>query len=154
VSYTRDRELPAKVKAANRANAEAKKLYDLLAPIFRPFVGKKIETANGDLLAKIEKLIPPMELEPKVRIYRHRSNYSLGWGVSVNEMVDDRICTYYETHVPIGELSCGILTKIHEWNANYPVYDVETVRALRTRAKEAKKVYEDAKSDCYPFGEE
>lgn len=149
----RDRELPAKVKAVNRANEEAKKLYEKLSPIFRPFVGHKIEKVDGSLLSKIEKLIPNLPYDIGIHFYRHNSNYSLTWMVKTCESIDGTTCLYHETPVTIGEMRDGVLTKICEWNANYPTYDVDTVRALRKSAESAKKIYEACKDACYPFGE-
>ena len=64
----------AKVKAVNRANKEAIKLYEQLAPIFAPLVGQQVMKGTGGLLAKFQKLLPELPNTSSLSIHRHLSD--------------------------------------------------------------------------------
>lgn len=146
--------LTARVKAANQAHAYAATLYANLFPIFSKFVGQKIVTAlTGDLLAKIKKLMPELENDRNLRVWRVSGDYSLAYGISVNEMVDDRSCIYFETTVYFGSMQYGVLTKMTEFSPLRYDYTVEEILQKRAEYEKAKKLADDAKSALYPFGE-
>ena len=70
--------LDAKVKAVNKANAYATKLYPMLASVFKPLVGQKVLKADGSILAKYAKLMPDFLLAPEgIHVCQHMSKYSL-----------------------------------------------------------------------------
>ena len=69
--------LAAKVRAVNRAHQIAREIYPRLLEAMRPFIGSKVYTVNGALLAKVEKALPdlPHENGPGggVMVYRYTS---------------------------------------------------------------------------------
>ncbi len=156
-------ELETRVRAANAANAYANDLWQKLTEIFRPFVGKQITAKSGQLLSKVEKLLPEFPCTPDLHVYRHVTNYSLAWTVKACEVAKDvvmghgGIANYWETTVYIGDLQGTVLSKLCESYQDKPIwrtdYTVEEVLANREAAKAAKKAYDDAKNNCYPFGE-
>lgn len=159
----KDAELVAYVKAVNAAHAYAMKLFPMLTDIFRPWVGKQIETKGGPLLAKVDKLLPTFPSTHALQVFRHVTRYSLAWTVKACEVAEDPdeprygTAQYYEVTVYIGDMSNGVLTKLCEsyqqppnWRSDFTV---EGVLAAREAAKKAKALYDEAESKCYPFGE-
>lgn len=148
-----DERLAARIKARNKASKLANELYLQLKPIFVPFVGKKILTATGSLIAKVKLLIPDLTDTPSVRICPSGRN-SLSWTVYVSE-TDHRGNIYEEVNVYIGQLKDGILTKLnqHETLQYRTDYTEEEITSKRKDCAILKKAFEDAQSDLFPFGE-
>lgn len=144
--------LVAKVKAVNRAHEYAHKLYAQLVPIFKPLVGQKILKADGTLLAKYDKLLPELPCFGNLRVYRHKSDYSLGWTISTDETDSPHTCLYYDVTVYIGRLSRGVLESIEEPFNGRTDYTVEEVDQKRAAYTEAQKVADACKSALHPFG--
>jgi len=151
----RDKRLEAQVKAQNRVAARALELYDELAAIFRPLVGKQVCKANDPwaLLAKVKALLPKLENTPALMIYQYSSNYSLVWVVKACEQAGDDVCEYREVSVYIGELRGLVLEKIYDSPNLRHDYSVAEIKAAREEVKAAQKALDEAKSKLYPFGE-
>jgi hypothetical protein len=168
----RDKKLEAQVKAQNRAAARALELYDELAAIFKPLVGKQVCKANGQhgqLLAKVAALLPKLENTPALMIYRYPSNYSLVWVVKACEQaasvvppfVGSDVCEYREVSVRIGELRGLVPYRLHglvlEKICDRPNlrhdYSLAEVKAIREEVKAAQKTLDEAKAKLSPFGE-
>jgi len=152
----RDRELPAKVKATNRAYAMANRLCPILQDVFRPFVGQTILKATGTLLAKIEKLVPEFPKGPHLQIYLRLTAYSLDWMVKTDEFIDPSAehgtVTYAEAVAAVGRIDRGVLIELAT-PPNYKTdYKVEDIIAMRDKADELKKQYEQARDQTWPFG--
>jgi hypothetical protein len=156
-----DKRLEAQVKAQNRAAKRALELYDSLAAIFAPLVGKPVCKANG-LLAKVEALLPKLENTPALMIYRYSStrsqgrycNYSLVWVVKACEQVEGaESCEYREVTVYVGELTGLVLEKICDRPNLRHDHSLAEVKAIREEVKAAQKVLDKAKSKLFPFGE-
>ena len=103
--------LAARVKAVNAANRMAGEVYDKLAAIFAPYVGCKIEKADGGLLAKVAKALPEFPYSNGLHVYKYASNYSLVWMVKACEVCDGIAC-YHEAGVYVGEMRDGVLLKL------------------------------------------
>ena len=142
----------AKVKAVNRANKEAIKLYEQLAPIFAPLVGQQV-MMKGGLLAKFQKLLPELPNTSSLSIHRHLSDYYLGWTVKTSEMVDDTSCLYHEVTVQIGTLNHGVLESITSPFTGRTDWTLEEIEKKRETFRAADKALSDARSALYPFGE-
>lgn len=158
---TREQQLHAKVKAVNKANKRANELFAELTAIFAPLVGQQLKKASGDLLAKVEKLLPKMENTVGLMIYRLDSRYTLGWVVKVCEQVDERTCLYHETTCRVGEVSDGVLKQVYGLGDPSKVenelrtdFTFEEVNQMQQDVKLAKRNYETLKEGLYPFGEE
>lgn len=144
--------LAAKVKVVNRCNAEAKKLFAQLHEIFEPFVGQKIEKADGGLMEKVKKLLPELPNTYSLGTYKLSSPYSLGWNVKSGETVDNR-AIYHDVSVYIGTMSNGVLTGLYDSFDARDDYTVEEIANLRADYKIKKKAAEAAESKLFPFGE-
>ena len=151
----RDKRLEAQVKAQNRVAARALELYDELAAIFRPLVGKQVCKANDPwaLLAKVKALLPKLENTPALMIYQYSSNYSLVWVVKACEQAGDDVCEYREVSVYVGELRGLVLEKICDRPNLRHDHSVAEVKAIREEVKAAQKTLDEVKSKLYPFGE-
>lgn len=149
----REKRLEAQVKAQNRAALRALELYDSLAAIFAPLVGKQVCKANG-LLAKVAALLPKLENTPALMIYQYSSDYSLVWIVKACEQVEGgESVEYREVSVYVGELRGLVLDKICNRPDLRHDHSLEEVKAIREEVKAAQKVLDEAKSKLFPFGE-
>lgn len=146
------RRLEAKVVAVNRCHSEAKKLFAQLREAFLPFVGQKIDKADGGLLEKVKKLLPEIPNTYSLSAYRSSSRYSLAWNVKSGETVDNR-AIYHDVSIYIGDMSDGILTGLHDTINLRDDYTAEEVLNLRADYKAKKKIAEEAESKLFPFGE-
>jgi len=152
-----DKRLEAQVKAQNRAAARALELYDELAAIFRPLVGKQVCKAHG-LLAKVTALLPKLENTPALVIYQYSStwplrNYSLVWVVKACEQAGDDVCEYREVSVYVGDLRGLVLEKICDRPNLRHDHSLAEVKAIREEVKAAQKTLDEAESKLFPFGE-
>jgi hypothetical protein len=149
--------LKARVRGVNRAHAYANELFPRLREAFTPFLEKQIETKNGPLLAKVQKVVESLALPYGVdlSVYRHSSNYSLAYTVKTCEVLDGH-AYYYEITIYIGSMDVGILTKLTKlsdvphYKDDYSAEEVETAR-LKYRA--AKAVADELHGKLHPFGE-
>jgi hypothetical protein len=143
--------LAARVKAVNTANAKAGEVYDQLAAIFAPYVGCKIEKADGGLLAKVAKALPEF-VGNGLHVYKYASNFSLVWMVKTCEVCDGTAC-YHEAGVYVGEMRDGVLLKLCNRPELRSDYTVEEVVANREAYEAAKKIADDVQGKLHPFGE-
>lgn len=149
--------LEARVRGVNAAHAYASTLTPLLRERFTPLVGQKVVKNDGTLLAKFAGLLPEFPNGVKLHVYKHVSAYSLAWTVKTCEVdvVDGTgHAYYYETVVYVGDLANGVLTSIERHPCTLRTdYTVEDVVKVRKEFEVARKVFEDARSALYPFGE-
>ena len=146
--------LKARVKARNAAHQYGNKIYAELVEIFCPLLGQKILKADGQLLAKIDKLLPDFPGEPAIHVYRHSSDYTLTWCVKVCEMIEgEDSCVYEEATVYVGDLGGDTLKGIFDPPDFRDDYTVEEIQEKRRIFEAKRKAFENARSDLYPFGE-
>ncbi len=151
----RGNELAAQVRAVNRANDYANKLYPTLAAFFRPLIGDKVTKSDGSLLQKFEKLLPEMPHTREVTVYYHRSDYSLAWTVKTCENVEQaETCVYHEVTVYVCDLRNGRIEKMsNHFGALRTDYTVEEIESKRENCRILEKAYSAAKSALDGFGE-
>lgn len=146
-------DLVAQVKAVNRANAHAVKLYAQLEPIFRPLVGQQIFKVDGTLLAKVAKLLPELPYDGNLMVFKGSSDYSLNWTVKTSEMVEGaHHCVYHETGVYLGWVRNHVLTEMSGPPAVRSDWTVQEVTEGRERYQRAKREADDTLSAIHPFG--
>lgn len=149
--------LDCRVRGVNAANKYAHELFTLLVPIFTPFVGQKIEKADGGLLAKIAKLLPEFPCGVKLHVYKYQSNYSLVWVVKTCECHDAGNgvghAYYHETSVYIANVRNGVLESMYPKFEARTDYTVAEVIKNREAYKAAKQLADNAQSALHPFGE-
>lgn len=149
--------LEARVTARNRAAKIANDLYNPLANVFLPYIGQKIEKADGNLLAKIEKKLP----ELPHRVYRDSAGYFLQWQVSVSESFLYQTAAgetmsrsvYESVMLTIGDTRDGILERIRGKSEARTDWTASEIIGLRYKFEKAKKKYEEARSALSWFGE-
>lgn len=148
--------LKAKVEAVNLANATVNELYDRLAAIFTHFVGKKVVTKDGSLIAKLDGLVKTIGLPNtgRLRVCRHFSNYSLAWSVYTSIHVEgDSGNTSHEQVCCVGILQGDTLESMTAKAMLRTDFTLEAIQEARKVAKAAGEVYSKAKDACFPFGE-
>lgn len=146
--------LAARVTAKNRANKLAMDIHDKLAPIFAQYVGKKVETSTGSLVAKLNKEVDAAIAEIKkenCKIFRSQSRYSICYVVQTWENVGS--CYYAETYIYLGETSNGILSKILAKNELKTDYSVDQILKAREEIRKARTILQNAESNLCGFGE-
>lgn len=150
-----DEKLVAKVKAVNRANEEASKMFPLLAESLKPFLGKQVIKKEGGLLEKVKKVLPALPNDVRLQVFRHTLSCSLAWTVKTCEMIGQtHTCLYHEVTVYVGELDRGVLVRFesHPFNGRTD-YTAEEVESLRAQYAAAKKLADIARNNLHPFGE-
>ena len=150
---TQDDKLRAMVEATNRANAEANKIRVILRSHFAQFVGKKIYKQGGDLMANVAVHMPLLSNSHSLHVYRDRSDYALNFVVKAAVDLPDNSCVYYNARICVGEVSSGVLSKLHDIVDLRTDYTFEEIKQKREEIVAAKKVYDAAKSALYPFEE-
>jgi hypothetical protein len=136
--------LEAKVAAQNRANALILELHPKFREIFLPYLGQKILTANGQLLAKVEKQLPELPNTAEVRAWKQSGINSISLHVSVNtrmlnEHGGDEIAIYAEAYAtlvwfPAFGSGIGKPTEIPECPVLRTDYTAEEISKLRKQA--------------------
>lgn len=144
------RHLPTMVNAVNQAHKYANELHKTLTDIFKNFVGQKVITKEGKLVAKIN--LPSLPCTPSLHVFKESSNYSLVYKVRTF-VCDTNGSSTYETAVYIGRISDGFLTELCDYEECKDNYTLEQVKALIESYQEKQKAAEQAKSLLYPFGE-
>lgn len=158
--------LEASVFATNKAHEEGIKLYNLLAPIFRPLVGTKILKADGSFTQKVEKLIPKLPYQYPLHITINSRQYDISYTVRYfanysrerydrweDKDVVEEASLSRDTTIYIGKLDGAVLTEIWDSPNRRTDYTVEEVLANRAAFKAAEEVYNAAKSALGLFGE-
>jgi hypothetical protein len=151
---TRQARLEAKVKAINNAHAYAVALSKLMLPAYEPLIGLDIFKADGTLLQKIDKRLPPVPESPQISVWRDTGRYSIRYVVKAVEQVDHHTCTYYEISVYIAHVSGAIIEKLYDPTDLRSDYTAEEINGKREAYKQAQQLADAAKSALWPFGEE
>jgi len=149
------RRLEARVKAVNRAHAEANRLCALFRAHFTDLVGKKILTVDGNFMARVKQAMPELPHTDGLMVYRYRSEYSLTFVVKTNEMIEgEHSCLYYEASFDVGNLDGQNLKEIDQRPCEYRTdFTAEEIADLRADYQQKQKIADAAKSALYPFGE-
>ncbi len=147
--------LTARVEAVNAANRTAIELHPHFVEIFRPFVGQKILKADGNLLQKVQAVLPNLiHKKPINRVIRGPSSYSLNWTVTASVTGETSGHSIYsDATFYVGELSNGVLTKLCDPPELRTDYTVERITELRENYKEAQRLATIAKVALGIFGE-
>jgi hypothetical protein len=143
----------AMIKAVNRCHTEAMKLQEQLQAIFAPLVGTKILKVNGQLLAKVEALLPIFPHDRWIYIGHSSSAHTLSWSIKITELLESRDSSVnYGVSVYIGNLSG---TSLKDVSFDIPTYrtDWTEQELLEKRAayKVARNAKDEARSACHPF---
>ncbi len=137
--------LSAKIKAVNRVHAYIKAKAPAMIEALKPFVGKKVFLASGEVSAKVREVLAPFFAEARehnVQIYRSSSIYSLAFVFKVSEPTGEFGCIYHEASVYMLDLerNSGTATKAYEFNPeHFPSKFQETdILALRKELEAAQ----------------
>jgi len=147
--------LEAKVAAYNKAAAAVLATW---APVYRrivPFVGKKIEKADGSLTKAFKEAIEA-EIPPPTPDVRYVV-YSSGWHVYVEFTAHapfGDVAVFDKVSLHVGTVRKGVLTVLAGEPSNVRCdYDAADIEAKIEVARQAQQAANDAKNDCYPFTE-
>lgn len=153
-------QLKCQIAAENRVNELINSIAPTIAESVKTLIGKPIFKADESLRADVIKVLNIPELDPPDQIFFHRSKYNLAFTFKTcrqspheNERFSDH-CAYASTTVYFGDVDNNVLTEVKSISPLRTDYTYEEVVSLREAAAKAKKVYEAAKSACYPFGED
>lgn len=147
--------LSLKIKATNKANDIANRLYRQMADVFGNLVGQKILKADGSFTKKVEALVPKPIGSGADGVHVYKS-YSGKWAVSWTVRVtvfdgDDHVDA--EATAYVCEMEGDTVKCLHSQSPLKTDYDFLIVQTLRELAKMKKKEYDEAQSACYPFEE-
>ncbi len=147
-----EKRIAAQVEARNLANQAVNDVYARLADFFRPFIGKQVTKKDGSLLAKIEKMLPVLDIPSRVSVYLNRSDYSLCWTCKACVSIqDDHGCVYDEQTSYVGKLSEGVLTEIQEVEARETDWTTEKLGERIANVERLRNEYQQAKYDLCGF---
>lgn len=155
-------QLKVVIEAENQCNALINEHLPQMLNRAQALVGKPIFKQGGTLRKDAEKVLQKPTLDHPNMVYLNRSTYSLGFTFKVcvsapNEEyphMSDHI-HYAETTVYIGDMEGGVLKDVTDFGEPRRTdYNFDEVRALQKKAREAKAAYSEARSACFPFGED
>lgn len=140
--------------AVNSVNDYANKLYDILAPIFRQWIGQNIITQQKMLKKIYEKDIPsfPESLDLRLSAYYRISDYSISVNISTYCQNDDGHAVYADTCLYLANLRDKKLISVYEKDDRRTNYTLAEVEKNREQLKLARQNYEQAKEKLHPFG--
>jgi hypothetical protein len=156
-----DSKLAAKVAAVNLAHQVAKDLYPAFVAALTPFLGQKVQKADGTLLAKVEKVLPKLPNGPGLIAYVKSGKYNLTVGIRANENYGG-IAMYHEVSLYVADVTSGglggteqpgVLTRFYDAPDHRSDYTTAEIADLRRKYEAAKKIADAAKSAISDFGE-
>lgn len=142
--------LAVQIEATNIGHKRANELYKELVEIFRPLVGQKIQKADGNLLAKVEKLMPKIGYTHKLHVYKNVSRWSLSYVVKACVSYGET-CVYDETTVYIGTVDGDTLIRISDYEEKRCDYTLEEIQQKRKEHKRIKEQLEKIGAELFPF---
>ena len=156
----RDGQLKVQIEAENRVNSLINQHLPGMLQRAQGLVGRDVFKQGGTLRVDAKKILDVPTLDHPDMIYLNRSTYSLGFTFKScvtapnDEAHMSDHCAYAETTVYIGDVENGILQEVNDFGQPRKTdHSFEEVRELQKKAREAKAVYDDARSACFPFGE-
>jgi hypothetical protein len=146
--------LAAKVEAINSCHKRANELYEELVPIFRPLIGQKMFKNDGSLLAKVEKLLPPMPYGSALQVFFVKGFNRVAFCVKTCVSYDSCSCVYHDVVVYVGFTNeDGILKEIADKDDRKADWTVDGIVNQRAKVKSLKDQYEAEKGLLGSFGE-
>lgn len=141
--------LAAKVKATNRANANANALYAAFAAAAKPFIGQKIFKADGELTTKFKAALPALPFY----FYQSRSNYSLSYVTKESESIEGQSsCIYAESYAYIASVRLSALVQLHDAPNLRTDFTVEEIAKARKDVEDAETALDVLKGKLSGFG--
>lgn len=155
-------QLAVEIEAENKVNALIKDYAPAMFANAKALEGRPVFKADGSLRKDAQAVLDiPTPPERHDMIFLSRGGYSLAftfktsaWAKNEREHMSDH-CAYAQTTVYIGDMENGVLGPVKEFQeeAYKSDYTLEEVLALRAICETARRVYEEARSACNPFGE-
>ncbi len=155
-------QLAVEIEAENKVNKLIKDYAPAMFANAKALEGRPVFKADGSLRKDAQAVLDiPTPPERHDMIFLSRGGYSLAftfktsaWAKNEQEHMSDH-CAYAETTVYIGDMENGVLGPVSEFNSEpyRSDYTLEEVLGKQTACAEARRVYEEARSACNPFGE-
>lgn len=168
------KKLAGKLLVVNKVHAHINFIVPQLDEIFADFVGKKVINTKNQLLPKIENIIDEkfqkikkseLQFLPElIKLDNHEfhvervlcyasSGYSSSLVWEFYSQVNGESYQKYSKEISIGEITDQKLISIRKFNPLRDDYTLDEVKQLHINLVEAKKAYDDAKRNIYPFDE-
>ena len=142
--------LEAKVEAVNKLHMEVNRQVPLLLILFKQWLGKPVIKADGDLLTKIRKQLPPAN---GVDFFHKVDDFNLCFRARASVPYGGGFCSYAETRIGLGRVECCKLASLHDTNEltlNIG-YTVEGVKAAQKAVDDAERALNKAHANLHPF---
>ena len=158
MSDYRSNRLAARVAARNAAHQMVNELRPKLRAALRPFIGRQVIKADGDLMKVVFAAVDPILPERKASEYAwfDKSSYILRWAVQACRTVNGETA-YADATVYVGRLdeqTGQTLIEIHEDDGDLRAdYTADEVLRLRDDWKKKQAIADNAFSALWPFGD-
>lgn len=153
------KELAAKIIARNRVNAYIKQYAPQIFAALKPFEGKKIVLASGELAAPVKKAIQGffgnirVEDNKTIQIYPGSLSYSFSLVFKTSEPYKEFSVVYQESFVYFANIRDGILIDFYSFDAaNYRSdYTLDEITAIQAELAAAEAKVDQIKGKLPPF---
>lgn len=151
--------LAAHIAARNFINQKHNDFHPLVMAAMAPFVGQKVCKADGSLLAKVEKCLPPIAITEGWQAY-----YSTGHGYSLTlnlkawrqvQKAGEKysVSCYEETALYIANLQNGILISLYsDLDKRRTDFTEAEIMQARLEVSRRKEQLSEAESKLFQFG--
>ena len=152
-------QLAAKILAKNRVNAKIKEVAPAIFAALKPFEGKKIVLASGELAASVKKAIEGFcgwKADEKIQIYKNSLGYSFSLNFKSSENYSEFSCIYQESTVYFCDITDGVLSRFYPFEPeNFRSdYKIEEITAIQEELEIAQKRLDSVKSKLPAFAQE
>jgi hypothetical protein len=148
--------LEGKVAARNYLHKLAHEAWPMLVAVFTPLIGQRITKSDGNVLAKVNTILPQFEdPEWNLRATYRFGKYSFKLDLCVCFEAQGEVgCKYEECTIYIGDFAHqgGHLEKLYSDFAGRTDYTVSEIAEKRKEYQAAQKRADELKSALHLFG--
>ena len=151
--------IEARVAAVNAAGIMANDIQPKLVKVMRQFIGKKVVTQQGELIAQAKKAIAEVLGDGRGVHLDSYKTYRLCWVVKTCVSSDSQDgsyqhANYHECYITVGSIENYVLVSVNDEFVPYATdYTVKEIVDARKAYEDAKNIADDLRSKLHPFGE-
>lgn len=152
--------LQNQIDAKNKINSIANSFQNFALDIAKPFIGKKIILANGDLSKEFRDAVTARlthefsrEKIPGLSFYKQSSNYTLSFELSISYPTGEFSCNYAKASVYVGNYDVAILKELFPHKEFRTNYKLEEIIEARNKIEKLNKKIDKLKEKIFPFGD-